>query len=384
MNRFKCVILQDIIAPYKSLLFNALEKSMGGDFKVIYFGETDRNRQWRVVKKELKFPFEVMFEGKTDEASSTKVAAETYRRLNCYDPQVVIIGGYNYFAYWAALIWARTKKRKVIVIIESHYLDKPRYILKEKVKRLFVSNCNAALVDGTRHRDYTISLGLKSESIFIKKGTGPVDVSFYQRAVSRYKNNKIDLCKKLGIPCNNFIFIGRFSPEKNIISLLRVYKKIKDEVGKGWGLILLGNGLQRKKIEDFINENAVKDILLPGFKQKEEIPFFYVISDVLILPSVSEPWGLVVAEAMASNLPVLVSNRCGCYPDIVYDGINGFSFDPFNDDQLFELMNNVTRGEYNLEDMGKASLQIIKDHTPEKAAEMYLNAINFVMIESSK
>jgi len=223
-------------------------------------------------------------------------------------------------------------------------------------------------------------LGLKSDKIFIKGGTGPVDVSFYQREVSQVKSNSIEICNGLGIPRQNFLYVGRFSPEKNIIFLLRAYKRLKDEgIGEvNWGLILVGDGPQRKEIDEFISRNNVKDIFLPGFKQKEELPLFYAISSVFILPSISEPWGLVVSEAMACSLPVIVSNRCGCYPDLVQDGINGFCFDPFNEEELLRLMKGIAQEKYNLEAMGRASLGIIKDYTPQKAAEVYKDAIHFV------
>ena len=378
--KVRILILHNIISPYKTLLFNSLKQVLGGSFKVLYWAETAGNREWRIDTNELRFPFDIMFKGKIENVSSVKMAIETYRRLNLYDPEVVIIVGYSYLACWAALIWAKRKKRKAVVIIESHYLDRPRSIIKENIKKLFVSRCDAALVDGTRHRDYTVSLGMKPENIFIKRGTGPVDISLYQREISRFKNNRIEICNKLNIPYKNFLYVGRFSLEKNIMLLLKAYKRLKkDEGGEHWGLILVGNGPQRKDMEDFISKNKIKDILFPGFKQKEELPLFYAISDVLILPSVSEPWGLVVSEAMASGLPVLVSNRCGCYPDIVRDGINGFSFDPFNEDELFGFMEDIIQGKYDLETMGKASFEIIKDYTPEKAAGIYIKAVNFVM-----
>ncbi len=188
------------------------------------------------------------------------------------------------------------------------------------------------------------------------------------------------------MPYKNFLYVGRFSPEKNIMLLLKAYKRLKDK-GKGaeyWGLILVGNGPQRKEIEGFIKDNGIRDTFLPGFIQKEEIPRFYAISDIFVLPSISEPWGLVVNEAMASGLPVLISNRCGCYPDIAQDGINGFSFDPLNEDELFGFMKNVTKGKYNLETMGRASLEIIKEYTPEKIAKIIANAINFIETKTIK
>ncbi|NIO22060.1 MAG: hypothetical protein GTN76_15350, partial [Candidatus Aenigmarchaeota archaeon] len=72
------------------------------------------------------------------------------------------------------------------------------------------------------------------------------------------------------------------------------------------------------------------------------------------------------------------SKRCGCYPDIVHNGRNGFSFDPRDEDELFSLMNNIAGDGYNLDVMGKASLEIIQEFTPDRAARMYLKAINSV------
>lgn len=383
MNKFKIILLHNIISPYKTLLFNSLEQILGGNLKVLYWAETASNREWRIDTNELKFPFEVMFKGKIDDTSSIKLAIETYKKLNLYNPEVVIIGGYDRLACWAALFWAKKHKRKAIVMIESHYLDRPRSVIKESVKKLFISRCNAILAAGTRHRDYVIRLGAKSENIFIMKGVGGVNLSLYQTAVLEGRKNKIELCNKLGFPCRNyFLYVGRFSPEKNLLFLLKTYKRLKNkERTDDWGLILVGDGPQRKEIESFIKDNGIKNVFFPGFIQKEKLPYFYAISDVFVLPSISEPWGLVVDEAMVSGLPVLVSNQCGCYPDIVRDGINGFSFDPFNENELFGFMKDIVKGKYDLEAMGKASLKIIKEYTPEKVAEIFKKAINFVIEE---
>ena len=82
---------------------------------------------------------------------------------------------------------------------------------------------------------------------------------------------------------------------------------------------------------------------------------------------------------MAAGLPVLVSRRCGCHPDLIKEGVNGFSFDPFNHNELFCLMKDMTDGKYDLEDMGEASLGIIKDYTPKRAAKAILEAIEFAL-----
>jgi glycosyltransferase involved in cell wall biosynthesis len=367
MDKFRVVIIHNIISPYKTLLFNTLMKTLSGNLRVLYLAEIAGNREWRIDVNEIRFPFDVMFKGNIDDISPIKLAIKTYKKLNLYSPKVVVIGGYNYLACWAALIWAKKKKRKVVVIIESHYLDRPRSVIKESIKKLFISRCDAILTAGTRHRDYVIRLGAKPKNIFIMRGVGGVDLSLYQTAVLEHKENKLGLCNELGIPCKNyFLYIGRFSPEKNLLFLLKAYKRLNN--GKGtdnWGLILVGDGPQRKEIEGFITENKIKDVFLPGFIQKEELPRFYAVSDVFVLPSISESWGLVVEEAMASGLPVLVSNQCGCYPDIVQDGLNGFSFDLINEDELFGFMEDITKRKHDLEAMSRASLEIIKEYTSD-------------------
>jgi glycosyltransferase involved in cell wall biosynthesis len=172
--------------------------------------------------------------------------------------------------------------------------------------------------------------------------------------------------------------VGRFSPEKNIILLLRAYQRIKSNVAKDWGLILVGNGPQRKEIEDYVVKNELRDVALPGFKEKGELCLFYALSDVLILPSISEPWGLVVNEALASELPVIVSNRCGCFPDIVREGVNGFSFDPADEGGLSERMSAFAQGKANAEMMGKSSREILAKYSPQRVAAIYREAINSV------
>jgi len=364
--------------PYKILLFNAMYKIFPY-FKVFYLAEIDKTREWKLNREQLSFCYDVFFQGFIEDINPIKAALAIHKALDVYDPKVVIIGGYNYFFYWAAFLWAKRNGKRIILINESHSLDKQRSKIKEACKRLLVSNCDAALVDGTRHRDYTISLGMESEKIFIKQGPGPVDVPYYQRKVTCLRSNRFEICEKIGIPKRNFLFVGRLSKEKNILFLIRAYQKLKREGAKDWGLILVGNGPLRGPIDNFITKNEVRDILIPGFKQQDELPFFYSISDVFILPSVSEPWGLVVNEAMASGLPILASNRCGCYPDIVHDARNGFSFDPYKEDELFALMKSIVNGNFNLDAMGKWSLEIIRDFTLESAGQMYLKAINYVL-----
>ena len=179
---------------------------------------------------------------------------------------------------------------------------------------------------------------------------------------------------------HNFIFIGRFAHEKNIFSLLNSFLEVS-KINNEWGLLLLGDGPLKKDIVTFISENKLGDrILLPGFIQQDKIVKYLITSDVLILPSYSEPWGLVVNEAMLCSMPIIISNRCGCEPELVKEGVNGFSFNPYDTHKLQLLMQGFIKNKYDIKLMGKESLKIVKQHSPEKIASVIsdkLNNLNF-------
>jgi glycosyltransferase involved in cell wall biosynthesis len=122
-------------------------------------------------------------------------------------------------------------------------------------------------------------------------------------------------------------------------------------------------------------------VVRPGFKQYDDLPAYYGLAGAYIQASTTEQWGLVVNEAMAAGLPVIISNRCGCAPDLVEEGRNGYTFDPYDLDALAGLLRKIAADDCDRAAMGQASREIIARWTPQtfaenlgKAAEAALNA----------
>jgi glycosyltransferase involved in cell wall biosynthesis len=113
---------------------------------------------------------------------------------------------------------------------------------------------------------------------------------------------------------------------------------------------------------------------MPGFKQYSELAPYYGFASAFIHPSTSEPWGLVVNEAMASRLPVLVSERCGCARDLVRTGQNGFTFDPSRPGELSQLMLRISTSPTESERLGRAGAVLISRWGPERFARGLRNA----------
>ena len=314
LDNYKIVFLHNIISPYKTLLFKELH-NICNTVEILYMAQIETNRQWHIDTNELSFPHRIMFKCALDNISPLALAIRTWKELNFSNPDAIILDGYSYSACWAGFLWAKRNRKKVILWSATNHDDHSRVLLKEKIKGLFVKRCDAANVYGQKSRDYLISLGLNKEAIFIKANT--TDNDFYYTRTNEFREKRDFLRMQYGLAKSNFLYIGRFSKEKNILHLLKVYKKLNVE--DNWGLILIGDGPQKKEIVNYIERNNVKNVFIPGFQQKEDIPKFLAVSDIFVLPSTSEPWGLVVNEAMARRVKMLVG-RVGVKPDLAITG----------------------------------------------------------------
>ena len=177
--------------------------------------------------------------------------------------------------------------------------------------------------------------------------------------------------KEYGLPENYFLACARFIEKKNLFTLLRAYRGYRKAARESaWDLVLLGEGPLRSDLCHLIFDLHLHDfVLLPGFKQYEELPVFYALAGAFVHASRSEPWGLVVNEAMASGLPIIVSNKCGCVPELLEEGRNGFSFAPEDVDGLAHLLLRMADlPDMEREQMARRSQQIIASWSVERFA----------------
>jgi len=139
--------------------------------------------------------------------------------------------------------------------------------------------------------------------------------------------------------------------------------------------LLIGSGPVEAALRETVGGDGPQNVHFRPFQTQADMPKYYAASDGLILPSLFEPWGLVVNEAMACGLPVLVSGRCGCAEDLVVSGENGSTFDPFDLNQIRECLRAfAAMSSGDLDRMGRRSREMIKPWTADRAAESILDA----------
>jgi glycosyltransferase involved in cell wall biosynthesis len=253
---------------------------------------------------------------------------------------------------------------------ETNASDASRNIATEFMKEWVVNLFQAGLCGGTMARSYLADLGIPGERIFV--GYDAVDNDQFARGAERVRGTE-------AFPGQSdpawrgrcFLACARFLPKKNLPRLVEAFALYRRSAGTdAWPLVLLGEGPMRGDLERQRTRLGLEGSFdMPGFKQYDDLPLYYGNAGAFVHASTTEQWGLVVNEAMASGLPVLVSERCGCAPDLVEEGRNGYTFDPDDTDALARLMLHVTSDACDRAAMGRASSAIIARWSPQRFAD---------------
>ena len=267
---------------------------------------------------------------------------------------------------------------------DSHARTAKAVGVAARIKKLLVQNFDAAFVAGSLHKEYFTSLGLDSEKIVT--GYDAVDNEYFMQAAIRVRSTEAALRAKHGLPVRYFLNVGRMEWKKNLEVLIDAYQLAREEIGENCPrLVFIGSGKleqslhERCRIRGFsiwqaesISGNVSQEeanVLFYGFRQVDELPEFYTLATAFVLPSREEEWGLVVNEAMACGLPVLVSKVAGCAEDLVRHGENGFVFDPFDAAELAGYLTKIAHEPVLGKSMGLASQAIIADWGCERFAK---------------
>ena len=375
LNPSKTAIIFHRLGPYHFARLRAAGRRL--PVVAVETSGADETYAWDVIAGADGFERVTLF---ANADAQKQPAREVTRRmvaaLDNIRPAVVVVPGWADVAALAALQWCVRHRVPAVIMSESTAWDAPRRAWREAVKRQVVGLAAAGLVGGTPHQEYIIQLGMPAERVFL--GYDVVDNRYFADQAAVARSQKPEVRKKHGLPEKYFLASARFIEKKNLRRLIEahaLYRKKSAGAGaqmgnpKPWDLVLLGDGELRRSLDQQLSTlNLQPFVHLPGFKQYADLPEFYASAGAFVHASTTEPWGLVVNEAMASGLPVLVSSRCGCATDLVKDGVNGFIFDPCDAGQLAQLMSKISASRFPLSAFGHASQKIIANWGPERFA----------------
>jgi 1,2-diacylglycerol 3-alpha-glucosyltransferase len=310
------------------------------------------------------------------------------------NPDVVAVNGWNNFGSLIAANCCMRRGIPMVVMSESSRRDETRTWWKEAIKRRIVGLYSAALVGGQRHVEYLVELGMPVDRIFT--GYDVVDNNYFHQKAEEVRSQRSEVRQKCVLPENYFLASARFVEKKNLPRLIRAYAEYrrgseirsqKSEVSNNkapWDLVVLGDGPVKTDLCRLISDLRLNEhVHLPGFKPYDELPVYYALANAFVHASAAEQWGLVVNEAIASGLPVIVSDRCGCAPELVNG--NGCTFDPTNEDELaMRLLKMASLSDQEREELGDNSYEIATKFAPERFGEGLKHAARVAIGVSQK
>jgi glycosyltransferase involved in cell wall biosynthesis len=247
------------------------------------------------------------------------------RRLREGAFDVVVIPGWSMPSSLAAARACHRREVPYVIFSETHARSpRPRWVraLKQPLLRRVVGRASAWLATGSLSADYLVAHGAVRERIFRFANTP--DVPALRAAVAAARPERDAVRADLGVPADAGVtlFVGRLIGAKDPAVLVRAQAALEQEPDAPW-LLLVGDGPLRRELEALVEEHRLERVRFAGNRLPAELPALWAAADVFALPSRHEPWGVVVNEAMAAGLPVVLSDRVGAAADLLVDGRNG-------------------------------------------------------------
>ncbi|MES2467244.1 MAG: glycosyltransferase family 4 protein [Verrucomicrobiota bacterium] len=395
----KIAVLFDNFGPYHKARLQAVGAEC--DLLAIEFGAVSGEYAWANhlisgVRHEIVNP-----NGPSHALPVAEFRTRLKTILGDFQPDVVAVPGWASSGAFLAFEWCVRHRCPSIIMSDSTAWDEPRVAWKEWIKGHVVGFASSALVGGSPHAEYMHQLGMPEDRIFL--GYDTVDNDYFAREAVKWRTKMGD---SGGLPLPYFLASNRFIAKKNLSRLLEAYAKYsKEEQGSGagrkggggevpppWPLCLLGDGELKSFLiaqchrlglevtetapwessltsDHFASHSSLTPlgtsgplrrsrptVFFPGFRQIDELPRFYAHAGGFVHASTTEQWGLVVNEAMAAGLPVIVSDRVGCARDLVKHGVNGFTFDPLDVNALAAHLRTVADVQFPHEAFSQASV----------------------------
>jgi glycosyltransferase involved in cell wall biosynthesis len=261
------------------------------------------------------------------------------KELRSIRPKAIFFCSYEDPVIFFAAAIMRALRVPVFVMQDSKFDDKQRHLIREFGKAIFYLPYVGALVGGQRSAEYLAFLGVPKNRIAL----GYDAVSLRRVRLLAQSN-----AAPGGVPhaSRHFTIIGRFIREKNLPMALQAYKIYADRHPESLReLHLCGAGDIEPELRAYVERHGLRGVKFRGFLDEAEIARVLASSLALILPSVQETFGLVVNEAIAMGVPILVSSNPGARDILVRTGVNGYVFEPDNAAGLARLLDRLDRDE---------------------------------------
>jgi glycosyltransferase involved in cell wall biosynthesis len=312
--------------PYRAPHLDRIAEHPDIDLAVIYAAATVQRRGWA-----LDYAHEpTILQGPT--LPTTRILHHDYPLtpqiwglLERERFDVLVIGGWSLMAPQLAIVWARLRGTPYLIVSENHSREpRPAWVraVKWLVLRQVIPQASGLLVTGSLAREHALHYGARPDRVTVFPNT--VDIPSYRAAAERLRSRRDEIRERLGIAHDAVAIaqVGRLFPLKAPDETLEAVARARAFTAQPLHLLFVGDGELRPSLERRAAELGV-DVTFAGFQQGEALLECFAAADVFALLSHRETWGVVVNEAAAFGLPLVLTDRVGAAGDLLRDGENG-------------------------------------------------------------
>ena len=382
--KYRLLVIDSHPIQYRAPLFNRLARHPDIDLSVYYY-----SRQGAIDYFDPGFQVKVRWDNLSLEGHQHKFvksyifSSPANRLCALFSPELlkglssrrydaVILCGYFFLMNWFLPVISKFFKIPVIFAGETVLFQglKPA---KRIFLKLFFNNIKAFLYIGTKSLEFYQHLRLPRERLFFLPYS--VDNDFFISETERFWSEKERIKKDAGIACGMpvILYASKLIPRKRPQDLLYAFSQIEEKAA----LVFIGDGIMREELENYAHKNTIKNVYFLGFKNQSELPRYYALADIFVLPSAYEPWGLAVNEAMCAGLPIITTDKVAAAYDLVKDSENGFILKPGDIQGLKNRLLDLIQSEAKRKKMGIESLKIISNWSYDGCVKGIAAALEF-------
>jgi glycosyltransferase involved in cell wall biosynthesis len=367
------VYWNNIPAPYMVERFNALADTGRFHFEAWFNDRSEPDRSWRVEEKTWRFPHRMLprvrVGGRTLRIPTPLLGRRPDLLVSLYAEPVFMLG-------WALARLRGSKTAFRVLATHDNWVRRSR--IRTFAKRLLFSAVDAIETPGADGRRFAIRCGAAPQKIHI--ATHTVDFAHFAAGADRVRRDgREQLRRQLGLTGTTFLYVGRLWSGKGVDHLINAFERVQSGGSAPVSLLVVGDGPAGPGLARDCRSRGLENVVFAGFKHKEELPGIHAAADVFVFPTLGDPYGLVVDEAMASGLPVVSTQAAGEIRERVREGVNGFLVPPADSVALAERMAALASDATLRDSMGRHSRSLMENRTPQAWASDFERLVRAVL-----
>jgi glycosyltransferase involved in cell wall biosynthesis len=334
--------------------WRALSKRPGIHLHILY-----PQQLWAETNPFLSDP--QLLEGISNEmfiADAADVDARLVNAIANHEPHVVVLCGWLYHAYNRLAKSGKLRDARVVLGMDSPWRGTVTQRLAMFRLAKLMSRMDMVVTSSERSSEYARRIGVPESRI--RSGYYGFDYELFSTVACRRLRFTQDWPRQ-------FLFVGRYVPQKDLSTLMKAYSSYRTSVSQPWGLTCCGAGVDGGLLR------GVTGVVDAGFASPRDLPEVFSRHGAFVLPSRFEPWGVVIAEAAASGLPVVCTSACGAAVELVRPYYNGLIVAPQDVAGLARAMRWIHDHESDLRIMGYRGQALAEPYSAETWATRWHN-----------